>query len=260
MSMAWGNKVKRQLKEGKVTVGTWITYPDVHFAANIGRVGFDWVVLDLEHSPINMESAAASLVVLNAGPTVPLVRVPRGNVENIKRVLDAGAWGFVAPMVNTREEAEEVIVAAKYPPLGLRSAGAYATFSMGVDPPTYYQRANEEIMVVVQIENVQAIEHVNEILAVPGIDCAFVGPADLSFSLGLKPQLDNEDPSYLEATQAVLDACARRDMPAGTMVLTADAANAAIRRGFRFISLGADRVLLPRFFRQELQRITREIT
>ena len=146
------NPVKRKLKEGKPVVGTWLNLPDPFAAEALAALGFDWLVVDTEHSPIALAVMAQMFQAIGRFPTAPMVRIPWNNEENIKRVLDAGAWGFVAPNVKSREEAELVVAAAKYPPQGIRSlGGGRHSLSFKTDTPSYYQKANDEIGVVLQI-------------------------------------------------------------------------------------------------------------
>src|SRR5437016_7308894 len=148
------NYVRAKLKRGEPSVGTWLTLPDSIAARLMARVGFDWLTVELEHTPVTFETAATSFAIIAASGVVPLARVPWNTAENIKRVLDTGAWGIVVPMVNSRAEAEAAVEAAKYPPQGIRSVGgALHALNFGTDGPTYFRRANEEILVVLQAES-----------------------------------------------------------------------------------------------------------
>src|SRR5881296_2889179 len=163
------NQVRAKLKRGEPSVGTWLTLPDSTAALLMARVGFDWLTVELEHTPVTFETAAQSFAIIAACGTVPLARVPWNNGENIKRVLDTGAFGIVVPMVNSRAEAQAAVAAARYAPLGARSIGGqlHAT-NFDTDPATYYTNANEQILVVLMAEHIQAIEQADEILSVPG--------------------------------------------------------------------------------------------
>src|SRR2546429_7336782 len=137
------NHARAKLKRGEPSVGTWLTLPDRVSARLMARVGFDWLTVELEHTPIDFETAADSFALIAGNNCVPLARVPWNTGENIKRVLDTGAYGIVVPMVNSRAEAEAAVRAARYQPLGERSIGGqlHAT-NFDTDPPTYYARAN----------------------------------------------------------------------------------------------------------------------
>src|SRR3989475_13305398 len=171
------NPTRAKLKRGESAVGTWLTLPDPVSARLMARVGFDWLTVELEHTPVNFETAAQSFTVIAGSGCVPLARVPWNTGENIKRVLDNGAYGIVVPMVNSRAEAEAVVNAARYAPKGNRSIGGQLhAANFETDPATYYAKANEEILVVVMMEHVDAIEAADEILRVPGIDVVVIGP------------------------------------------------------------------------------------
>jgi len=251
------NHVKANLKAGKPQIGTWMTLPGVHYCHWLAAAGFDWIMVDTEHSPMGNQAMAEAVATLVRSPAVPFVRVPRGTLEDIKRALDCGSWGVLCPMVNSRAETEQIVSWSKYPPQGVRSAGAYGPDFFGVDMATYVAQANEQLMVMVQIESVEGIRHADEIVSTPGLDCVFIGPGDLSISLGIGVRSDNTHPKYLEATQKVLDACAKHGVAAGVMVSDAAAANRALERGFRFISISADAGLIPRLFGEELSKVRR---
>src|SRR5438552_9603491 len=160
------NHVRAKLKRGEPSVGTWLTLPDSTAAQLMARVGFDWLTVELEHTPVTFETAARSFAIIAASGVVPLARVPWNHGENIKRVLDTGAWGIVVPMVNSRAEAEAAVAAARYAPLGARSIGGQLhAANFDTDPATYYVRADDEILVVLMAEPVQAVEEADEILS-----------------------------------------------------------------------------------------------
>lgn len=159
----------------------------------MARVGFPWLVVDMEHSPIDWSQAAALFGAIADAGCTPLCRIPRGTHENIKRALDAGAHGIVVPMVNTVEEALVALRAAKYPPLGDRSVGGGSHFvNFGTTPDTYYAKANDEIVVVLQTESPEGVENAEKIYALPGVDAIFVGPNDLRAQMRTA---DGKDPS-----------------------------------------------------------------
>src|SRR5947209_16972465 len=184
------NQVKEKLKRGEPALGAWLSLPSVPSARIIARLGFDWLVVDMEHSaqnPVLMADMVATIA--DAGTCAPIVRVPTNSVEWFKWALDAGAWGVVVPMVNSREEAQRAVEYTKYPPLGARSiGGAFGPYGFGITNwPDYAQTANDETLLIVQIESGQGFQHVDDILSVAGIDVAFVGPNDLHAQLRLAP-------------------------------------------------------------------------
>jgi len=194
------NHVRAKLKRGEPSVGTWLTLPDTVAARLMARAGFDWLTVELEHTPVNFETAANSFAIIAASGVVPLARVPWNTGENIKRVLDTGAWGIVVPMVNSRAEAEAAVAAARYAPQGQRSIGGQLhAANFETDPATYYARANDEILVVLMAEHIKAIEAADEIFSVPGIDVVFIGPNDLHNSMGKPPAFDSENKEFVDA-------------------------------------------------------------
>src|SRR5438067_627752 len=158
------NHVRARLRAGEPSLGSWLTIPSPISARYMAQLGFDWLTVDIEHQPIGIETAAQMFASIAANGTAPLARVPWNTGENIKRVLDCGAWGIVVPMVNTRAEAEAAVAAAKYPPAGIRSVGgALHALNFQAESGAYYARANDEILVVVQAESPQAVENADAI-------------------------------------------------------------------------------------------------
>jgi 4-hydroxy-2-oxoheptanedioate aldolase len=240
------NTTKRAIKERKPTIGTWLTLASPLAAERLAYCGFDWLTIDLEHGPTNWETAAVMAAVIGAHGVTPLVRIPSSSDENIKRALDLGVGGVVAPMVVSADQARSVVASCKYPPVGVRSlAGGRNDIGWATDAPTYFSRANDEIFVCVQIEHPRALERLDEILSTPGIDCAFVGPQDLTATLGIQPpQLDSPDPRYEEALVQVLAACGRHGVGAGLMVASAQEARRRHEQGFTMVALAAEARIL----------------
>ena len=235
------NHVRAKLKRGEPSVGTWLTLPDPVSARLMARVGFDWLTVELEHTPVNFETAAQSFTVIAGSNCVPLARVPWNTGENIKRVLDTGAYGIVVPMVNSRAEAEAAVRAARYQPLGERSIGGQMhAANFDTDPATYYARANEEILVVVMMEHIKAIEAADQILSVPGVDVAFIGPNDLTNSMGKRPVFDSDDKEFKDAVAHVLATARKHGVAPGIHVLDAPAAQRRLGEGFQFIAITSE--------------------
>ena len=235
------NIVRAKLKRGEPSIGTWLVLPDPFAARMMADVGFDWLTVELEHAPTRFETAALSYLNIAACGCVPLARVPWNTGENIKRVLDTGAWGIVVPMVNSRAEAEAVVRAARFQPLGERSVGGQLhTATFGTDAATYYARANEEILVVVMAEHVRAVENIDEIVSTPGIDAVFIGPNDLLNSMGKPPAFHSDEPEFAAAIQRILDACQRHKVPVGIHVVDPAVAKQRIAEGFQFIAIGSE--------------------
>jgi 4-hydroxy-2-oxoheptanedioate aldolase len=249
------NGVKRRLRQGQPSVGTWLSLPCPEGTRFLSQLGFDWLTVDTEHQPIDIRMAAEMFAAVAAGGAVPLARVPWNTGEAIKRVLDCGAWGIVVPMVNSREEAEAAVAAARYPPAGVRSVGgSLHAASFGTDTTTYYARANDEILVVVQAESMAAVENAEAILSVPGIDAVFIGPNDLLATMGRKPAMETDEPEFVQALEHIRRTAARCGVASGIHVADAEAANRRIREGFQFIAVASDLRFMLAGARQELER------
>ena len=237
------NHVKQKLKQGELALGAWLNFPGIDTARVMAQLDFDWLVVDMEHSA-QSATVMADIVatIADAGTCAPFVRVPNNSVEWFKWALDAGAWGVVVPMVNSREEVQRALDYSKYPPLGNRSIGGiFGPYGFGTTDWRDYSRiANNEIMVIVQIESAQALEHLDEILSVPGIDVAFVGPNDLHAQLGLVPSSDGAEPEFLEALERIKVAARKYHIALGIFSTDGEAATKRISQGFQMISVTTD--------------------
>lgn len=243
MGLMRTNQVKEKLKRGETSLGAWLSLPSVQSTRIMARLGFDWLVVDMEHtaqSAVLMADMVAT--VADAGTSAPFVRVPTNSVEWYKWALDAGAWGIIAPMVNSREEAHRVVEWAKYPPRGARSiGGAFGPYGFGITNwPEYAAVANDEIIVAVQIESSRALEHLDEILSVPGIDVAFVGPNDLHAQLGLTPSTEGAEPAFVEALERIRAEARKRQIALGIFSGGGLAAAERVRQGFQMVSVTSD--------------------
>lgn len=235
------NPVKKKLRAGEPSVGTWLSLASPLATRYIAQVGFDWLTVDTEHAPVSIETTALMFGAMAGTGVAPLARVPWNTGENIKRILDSGAWGIVVPMVNSPAEAEAAVAAAKYPPAGVRSVGGgLHAISFETDASTYYARANDEILVVVQAEHIDAVEHAEEILSVPGIDAVFIGPNDLMSSMHMVPKMDSEDSRYVEAVEHIRTTARKHGVAPGIHVATPEQVSRRIEEGFQFIALSSD--------------------
>ncbi len=196
------NPVKRTLQSGQPSFGTWLSCGDLFASRVLARTGFEWLTLDMEHSPIDWSQAAMIFGAIADAGCVPLARVPQGSHDYIKRVLDAGAWGIVVPMVDTVEQAQRAIRAAKYPPVGNRSlGGGMHTLNFNTNAGEYFTRANDEILVVLQTESPTGVANAEEIYALPGVDAIFVGPVDLRANMRAADGTEATDDEF----EAMLD-------------------------------------------------------
>ncbi len=235
------NEVKAKLKRGEPSIGTWLSLPDPTAAQLMAHVGFDWLTLNLEHMPIGVETSALSYAAIAGAGTVPLARIAWNTGENIKRVLDNGGWGVVVPMVCSRAEAESAVENTFYGPLGDRSVGGMLhAVNFGAEPAEYYEKANDEVLLVVQLEHIRAIEKADEILSVPGIDAFFVGPNDLLKSMGRKPTWDSDDQTFLDALDHLKATAKQYGVASGIHVASADFVTRRIEEGFQFIAVASE--------------------
>jgi 2-keto-3-deoxy-L-rhamnonate aldolase RhmA len=232
------NQLKEKLYSGKISLGTWLTIGSPDVADTLKQLPFDWLLLDLEHSYFSIETSRNIMLTLLDTKIAPLVRVGLSDQYLIKRALDIGAYGVLVPLVNTQKDAEEVVNFSKYPPMGSRGLGPVRAAAYGNSMKDYVTTANDETIVGVQIETMQALANVEQIAAVKGVDIVFVGPSDLSMSMGLVT--DRGNPRLAEAMQSVVKVCQRTGKIPGTLAATADEAKKWQKLGFRFISLGSD--------------------
>ncbi len=238
------NKVKAALADCRPTFGGWIQIGHPVVAEVMAKAGFDWLAIDAEHAAIDLETATSLLRAMSPFECVPLVRVPHNDLMWIRRVLDAGAGGVIVPMVNSADDARRAVEAAKYPPAGVRGFGYCRANAHGEDFAAYAARANDEVIVIAQVEHIRSVDAVDEILGVEGVDGVFIGPYDLSGSMGITGQLDH--PRMKEAQARVLAACKTQSKPPGLHIVrfTPEALRRALADGFQFIALSVDAVLL----------------
>jgi len=248
------NTIKQRLSRGEPCRGAWLGIPSMYSARLLSRLPLDWLTVDTEHAPVDADTLAQMVAVIadSHGP-VPFVRLAQANVETIKRALDSGAYGVIAPMVNTRSEAEQVVSWAKYPPQGQRSFGGYyAHLAYNQTRAEYLREGNQQTMVIVQIESKEALSNLDAIFSTPGLDLAFVGPVDLSVSLGLDPIPENPHPIFIEALKEIQDAARIRHLPLGIYCSNGKAAAERIQQGFIFVNVASDNRTLLQGVQDEL--------
>jgi 4-hydroxy-2-oxoheptanedioate aldolase len=232
------NRLRTIWQEGGVAINGWLHIPSSYSAEVMAHRGWDSLVLDMQHGPIDAVNALAMLQAISTTPTVPLVRVPWNEPSIIMRMLDAGCYGVICPMVNTREHAEEFVAACRYPPAGNRSFGPYrATLYGGAD---YAEHANDIVITMAQIETTEALDNLDEILSVQGLDAVFIGPSDLGQSIGVPPRMDTTEPQTVEAIDLVLERARHHDVVAGIFTVDPEYAAAMIDKGFQFVSCASD--------------------
>jgi len=222
------------------------------FSAELmARSGFDYICVDTQHGMIDYSDSWEMLQAVNLGTATPLVRVPWNEPGVIGKSLDAGARGVIVPMVNTREQAEAAVRACRYAPVGGRSVGP--TRVLRQEGPGYVSEANADTAVIPMIETVEALHNLDDILSVPGLDAIYVGPSDLSLSLGLPPANNDGTPAFDEAFDAILDGCRRHGVIPGCHTVS-ELCQRRVEQGFRMITITSDVVALSRALAEELER------
>lgn len=254
------HNIKEKMQRGGPSLGSWMSMAHPSIAEILAMAGYDWVVIETEHTAIDVSEVLRLIIAIEQRGSVPLVRLAWNDPIQAKAVLDSGAAGVLVPMVNTRAEAELAVQMTKYPPLGFRGVGLARAQGYGQDLDKYVQHANEDTLLMVQIEHRDAVAHIEEILSVPGIDGTFIGPYDLSMSLGIPGQTSH--PDVLKSKQKVLEATLAHGLIAGVHFVQPRTAREdcrqAIAEGYRFIALGTDILFLgdsARALKQEVDLI-----
>jgi 4-hydroxy-2-oxoheptanedioate aldolase len=232
------NTVKRAWQRGERTIGAWLGSPSAHSAESMAHAGFDWLCVDMQHGIVDYTDAVDMLRAISQTDTMPFVRVEWNEPWRIMKVLDAGAYGVIVPLVNNREEAERAVWACRYPPVGGRSSGpARAAMYGGAN---YAAEANDEIAVICMIETAEALENLDDILSVEGVDCAYIGPSDLAYALDMTPTGDNSDPKHVETVLNILEACKRHGVAPGAHTGSLEFTTKWLDAGFQMVTLGSD--------------------
>ncbi len=237
------NKIKQLWQSGAAAVNGWLAIPNGFAAETMAQAGWDSVTVDLQHGVQDYMSMVTCFQAMQSHPVLPMVRVPWNEPGIVGKVLDAGAYGVICPMVNTVEQAQNFVSYCRYPPAGARSNGPIRAGIYGVS--TGYQKtANEEILCIPMIETQQAIDSLEQILDVPGIDAVYIGPSDLGFSMGLIPILDREEPQILEAYDKIIRETSKRGIAACIHCGSSAYAKRAIGMGFKLVTINNDSGLL----------------
>lgn len=242
--------LKSKLRNKELTIGSWITLGHPSVAEIMAKAGFDWLTVDMEHSAITLHQAQQLIQVIELAGCVPLVRVGVNDATLIKRVMDAGAHGVIVPMVNTWEEAEKAVNAVKYPPVGNRGVGLARAQGYGTTFEDYKKWVQDESVVIVQVEHIEAVNNLEDILSVEGVDAFIIGPYDLSGSLGVPGEFEHPDTiAALERVQRVSNAL---NAVSGYHVIPPElnALKEKIDEGYRFIAFSLDILFLGQGCRQ----------
>jgi 2-keto-3-deoxy-L-rhamnonate aldolase RhmA len=247
--------LKKKLRQGDVVIGSWITLGHSGIAEIIARAGYDWIVVDMEHSVIAIDTAGELIRVIDLCGAAPLVRLTSNHPDQIKRLMDAGAHGIVVPMVNSADDAARAVAAVRYAPEGSRGVGLARAQGYGVSFKDYFEWQKHNAVVIVQIEHRDALAVLDAILAVPGVDGFIVGPYDLSCSMGIPGQF--EHPDFIAALNTILEAGRRLCVPAGLHIVEPDLErlSQSITQGYRFIAYSVDIRLIDVGARQGIQHL-----
>ena len=248
------NAVKRLWREDKPALGGWLSIGNTFSAEVMAGQELDWLCIDMQHGVIGYDTAVPMLQTISATNVTPIVRVPWCEPAMIMKMLDAGAYGIIVPLVNSRAEAETAVAACRYPPRGIRSHGpTRAAYYAGFD---YLAHANDEVLCIPQIETVEAMDNLDDILSVPGVDAAYIGPMDLTISMGITPEMDGEAKQYVQARKRIVESCHKHGVVPGVHSHTR-AATRRIEEGFRLIRITGDHSAMASAVREDV-RIVRE--
>lgn len=233
------NPMRQRFEEGAVALGGWLSMPSSISAEVMAGTGLDYACIDMQHGLVGYPDIIPMLQAIRTGTATPVLRVPENQNGYIGKALDAGAMGVIVPMVNSRAECEAAMRAARYAPQGGRSYGPSRVAA--VEGPDYWERANSDVALIPMIETVEALSNIDEILSVSGVEAIYVGPADLSISLGNAPGSNEEN--FLDVLDQIVAACVRHDVVPGIHA-TATTARDRMDRGFRMVTITSDLVAL----------------
>ncbi|PHM16472.1 MAG: 2,4-dihydroxyhept-2-ene-1,7-dioic acid aldolase [Sulfuricurvum sp. PD_MW2] len=251
--------LKNKLKSNSLTIGSWITIGHPAIVDIMARAGFEWLVIDLEHTSIDLSQAHILISTIQANGMKALVRVSKNEEVIIKRILDMGADGIVVPMVKSKTDALEAIDYAKYPPIGKRGVGLFRAQKYGLGFDDYKEWVNNELVIIAQIEHIEAVHNIEEIITTEGIDGIIIGPYDLSGSMGYPGEYHRED--VKEAVAKVLKICKEKNVPSGFHVIESDPAKLQerIAQGCTFLAYSLDFFFLGDCARKGMNTIQKDL-
>jgi 4-hydroxy-2-oxoheptanedioate aldolase len=232
------NRIKQMWREARCVTMGWLSISNAFTAEVMARQGFDALNVDMQHGLTDMSNLWPMLQAISQTDTVPVVRVPWNDPATIMKALDLGAYGIIVPLINTAEDAAAAVAACRYPPVGMRSSGPVRAVHYG--GADYLAEANGEIVVMAMIETKEGLANLDAICATPGLDAVYIGPADLSFALGLAPRGDNPDPVHVAACDRIRETAHKHGIKACMHCASAAFAAGAVKRGFDLIMLTSD--------------------
>lgn len=245
------NNVRTAWGEGRSVINGWLGIPNSFSAEVMATLGWDSLVIDLQHGLIDYQTAVGMMQAISTTNVTPLVRVPWNDPAIIMKCLDAGAYGVICPMINNRAEAERLVGACRYPPKGYRSSGPIRGLIYGGSD---YQTKSDETMVVFgMIETVDGVKNLDEICTTPGLDAVYIGPNDLSLTHGGKGGLDQTDPKIVAVIDRILAAARRHGIKAGIHTGSVSYAQAMVKKGFDFVTVLSDNRIIAQFGREVVE-------
>jgi 4-hydroxy-2-oxoheptanedioate aldolase len=247
------NRLRTLWKEGKAAVNGWLAIPNGFSAETMAHQGWDSLTIDLQHGLIDYQAMVQMLQAISTTDTVPVVRVPWLEPGILMKTLDAGAYGVICPMVNTREDAQKLVAWTHYQPRGTRSFGPVRALLYG--GADYPQHANDTIVAFAMIETAQALDNLDAILSVEGLDAIYIGPSDLSLALGCKPTFDDVDPPVAQAIDHILERAKAHGVVAAVHNGAPEAALARVAKGFQFVTVSSDARLMAAGAQQVLAKM-----
>lgn len=247
------NTIRTQWQAGEAVLTAWLTIPSTFSAELMAHCGFDCLTLDVQHGLIDYGDAVKMLQAISTTDCIPLARVPWNEPGAIMKLLDAGAYGIICPMIGSAQEAAAFAAACRYPPDGIRSYGPKRAMLYAGDD--YPAESNRTILAIAMIETADGLANVDEIAAVPGIDALYIGPADLSLALGRQQRVDQTDPIMVEALEKVLAAARRHGKVAGLHTGSAVYARQMVAKGFQLVTVQTDAAFLEAEARRVVQAV-----
>ena len=247
------NILKNIWKKGSASINGWLSIPNSFTAEKMSHIGWDSLTIDLQHGLSDYSTSIAMLQSISTTNTIPLARVPWNEPGIIMKMLDAGVYGIIAPMINSKEECEKFVSYCLYPPLGQRSFGPIRSTLYGGDD--YYQYANNEIIKLAMIETKKAVDNIDEILSVKNLDGIYIGPADMSLSYGLAPKFDVKENPVFENIKTIVKKAKKHGKIAGIHNGTSKYAREMIKLGFQFVTISSDLRLMDDNARKIIQEI-----
>lgn len=251
--------LKAKLNKKELSIGSWISIPHPSVVEVMATAGFEWLVIDMEHTVTDLETALNLIITIQSKKMKALVRVPANEEVIIKKILDAGADGVIVPMVKNKEEAQRAVSFAKYPPVGTRGVGLFRAQGYGTSFDSYIEKVKTEIPVIIQIEHIEAVNNLEDILSTKGIDAIMVGPYDLSASMGKPGRYEEED--VVEALDRVIKVTKASNVSLGFHVIPSRAEDILkkVKEDYTFLAFSIDFFFLGDRAREEMSKLREKL-